>query len=95
MFIFEKCSNSNNLEKIKKGKNKLKKKVPDLFQFKTCSIFKFVQILNNFFYKISRCEKISKNNLIYLKNNEETGITGKGKNKLPICPVGPRPNKPP
>jgi hypothetical protein len=51
--------------------------------------------LNNFFYKISRCEKISKNNLIYLKNKEETGITGKGKNKLPICPVGPRPNKPP
>jgi hypothetical protein len=37
--------------------------------------------LNNSFYKISRCEKISKNNLIYLKNKEETGKTKKGKIK--------------
>jgi hypothetical protein len=81
MFIFEKCSNSNNQEKRnrKKGNNKLKKKVPNLFQFKTCSIFKFVQILNNSFYKISRCEKISKNNLTYLKNKEETEKSEKEK----------------
>jgi hypothetical protein len=31
----------------------------------------YFQILNNSFYKISRCEKISKNDLIYLKNTKK------------------------